>query len=124
MGAFLDFGFITVVSMVVAALIPPLRGDGWMLVAIVVNFWDRAYRLNSHGASIGQSLMGLKVVDERGDRLSLGVASKRWFGQLAIALVPFAGFLFDYLWPLWDDDGQTLHDKVASCYVVVGSVGL
>ena len=27
-------------------------------------------------------------------------------------------FLVDNLWPLWDDDNQTLHDKVASTYVV------
>ena len=27
-------------------------------------------------------------------------------------------FLLDNLWPLWDDDNQTLHDKVVGTYVV------
>ena len=32
----------------------------------------------------------------------------------------FIVFLLDYLWPLWDDKRQALHDKVAATQVVVG----
>ena len=32
----------------------------------------------------------------------------------------FLVFLIDYLWPLWDDKRQSLHDKVAQTQVVMG----
>ena len=34
--------------------------------------------------------------------------------------VYFLVFLVDYLWPLWDDKRQALHDKVAQTQVVMG----
>ena len=44
----------------------------------------------------------------------------------ALQIVPlvsglyFIVFLLDYLWPLWDDKRQALHDKVAATQVVCG----
>jgi uncharacterized RDD family membrane protein YckC len=32
----------------------------------------------------------------------------------------FIVFLLDYLWPLWDDKRQALHDKVGATQVVMG----
>ena len=34
------------------------------------------------------------------------------------AVVGFLVFLVDHLWPLWDDQNQTLHDKVIRSHVV------
>jgi uncharacterized RDD family membrane protein YckC len=45
----------------------------------------------------------------------------------AVVNVPIIGFAFlvvavlDYLWPLWDEDNQALHDKVAGTNVVLVS---
>jgi uncharacterized RDD family membrane protein YckC len=51
----------------------------------------------------------------------------RWLGQFGIrviGLVPLVGsvtglyLLLDYLWPLWDDKSQAIHDKIAKTNVV------
>lgn len=70
------------------------------------------------GQTIGKRATGIRVVDEKsGGRLSHGKA----FGRYAITFV-FSLFvipiLLDYLWPLWDDRNQSLHDKVAGSLVV------
>ena len=67
-------------------------------------------------------------------KMALGISVRRADapGPLSIGtsllrrLVPLAGqflsllSLIDYLWPLWDDKRQALHDKVASTQVVEG----
>ena len=68
--------------------------------------------------TIGKRLLGLRTVDARtaepiGAGRNLGRNLVR--GMLVLFLVPF---VIDHLWPLWDRDGQTLHDKVASAAVV------
>jgi uncharacterized RDD family membrane protein YckC len=51
----------------------------------------------------------------------------RWVGQFGIriaGLLPVLGIvspvylLLDYLWPLWDDRNQAIHDKIAGTNVV------
>ncbi|GAA2742692.1 hypothetical protein GCM10009868_13630 [Terrabacter aerolatus] len=87
----------------------------WLVVtAYCLVFWTTT------GQTLGKMALGISVrrAAEPGP-LPLGTALLR-------RVVPLAGqflsllTLIDYLWPLWDDKRQALHDKVASTQVVEG----
>jgi uncharacterized RDD family membrane protein YckC len=85
--------------------------------ALVVGIFNKVYLISNRGASIGQGIMKLKVVDVNGNLLSFGTAFIRLLAQIGLGLVPF-GSLLDLLWPLWDDKRQTLHDKAVGSFVM------
>ena len=88
--------------------------------------------LNGRGKTLGKSLLGITVVNSRGDHPGFGSALLRCLipNGLGISylLLPesLAGLvllvlgiqLLDALWMLWDEDSQTLHDKLAGTFVV------
>jgi uncharacterized RDD family membrane protein YckC len=72
----------------------------------------------ANGQTLGKKWTGIRVVMADGSgRIGYGKAWFRWFIAAIINFVPF-GFLVDHLWPLWDDNKQTLHDKAAKTIVV------
>ena len=87
------------------------------VASLAVGIYNRVYLVAQRGASIGQGIMHLKVVDGGGNLLSQSTALVRLLAQIGMSLVPFLPLL-DMLWPLWDERRQTLHDKVVSCYVI------
>ena len=58
--------------------------------------------------------LGLKVTSTAGERISFGQATGRHFGQILSALLLFVG----YFMMLWNNERQTLHDKMADTLVV------
>ena len=87
----------------------------WLVVtAYCLVFWTTT------GQTVGKMAVGISVrrAAEPGP-LPVGTALLR-------RLVPLAGefisllTLIDYLWPLWDDKRQALHDKLAGTQVVMG----
>jgi|HubBroStandDraft_3_1064219.scaffolds.fasta_scaffold37449_4 uncharacterized RDD family membrane protein YckC len=88
------------------------------LATLLVGFFNRVYLVAQRGASIGQGVMNLKVVDINGNLLSMGTAFIRLLAQVALSFVPMVGPLLDLLWPLWDEKRQTLHDKAVGSYVL------
>jgi uncharacterized RDD family membrane protein YckC len=79
-------------------------------------------------ATPGKLLLGLRVrLRETPGPMPLQTVLLRWVGQYAIGivgLIPVVGglsglySLLDYLWPLWDDKKQAIHDKIAKTNVV------
>lgn len=79
-------------------------------------------------ATPGKLACGLRVrLRERPGPMPLGTVLLRWLGQYGVGvlgLVPLVGAvsglytLLDYLWPLWDDKNQAIHDKIARTNVV------
>jgi len=79
-------------------------------------------------ATPGKLIVGLRVrLRETPGPMPIGTVLLRWLGQFGIGiigLVPFVGgitgiySLLDYLWPLWDDKKQAIHDKIAKTNVV------
>jgi uncharacterized RDD family membrane protein YckC len=67
-----------------------------------------------HQATIGKRIMQMKVMTLEGSGVSFMQASKRFFGRLLSGLILFIG----YIMMIWDDDSQTLHDKIADTIVV------
>ncbi|TDU88954.1 putative RDD family membrane protein YckC [Kribbella voronezhensis] len=107
----------------------------WILpatgIALLVYFVYEFFFLTRKGATPGKMAVGISVRlrDVAGPPTPVAVL-KRFglYGALSIlGAVPFVGTLFgllgllDYLWPLWDDKKQALHDKVADTNVVVGN---
>ncbi|NNG05431.1 MAG: RDD family protein [Inquilinus sp.] len=65
-------------------------------------------------ASLGKLALGLKVVDDRGERPSLLRSIGRNAGKAISLFTVFIGFMMAG----WTARKQALHDKIASCYVV------
>ncbi|GAA1570221.1 hypothetical protein GCM10009804_28360 [Kribbella hippodromi] len=104
----------------------------WMvpavLIGFVVSFVYEYLFVTKKGATPGKMALGIAVRlrDVPGNPPGSAVA-KRYGFQIALSvlgLIPLIGTLtgfaalLDYLWPLWDDKKQALHDKVAATNVV------
>lgn len=84
---------------------------------LLVGLYNRVYLVSLRGYSIGQGVMKLKTIDANGQLLTQGNALIRLVAQAALGFIPFVGVL-DLLWPLWDDNRQTLHDKAVGSFVI------
>jgi uncharacterized RDD family membrane protein YckC len=104
----------------------------WMipavLIGLVVSFVYEYLFLTKKGATPGKMMLriAVRLRDVPGNPPGLAVA-KRYGFDIALSVVgviplvgTLAGFiaLINYLWPLWDDKNQALHDKVAATNVV------
>lgn len=87
------------------------------LSTFLVGLYNGVYLVSSRGASIGQGVMKLKVVDANGQLLSVGTALLRLLVRVVMAAIAIL-WILDLLWPLWDDRRQTLHDKVVGSFVL------
>lgn len=98
------------------------------LLMVAVSFVYNVGLWKWRAATLGQMAFGIKVrLRERPGPLSWGTVLLRWVGKQGyklFALVPVIGLLgslyalVNYLWPLWDDKNQALHDKLAKTNVV------
>lgn len=146
LGAFaIDFGIGLVVGLVVflAAILPSIEverdADGviteitgpewgitWVIVAYVLGalIWG-GLLTGLWGRTPGKAALKLKVVSaaDHGQLLGFlrGTGREAARGIVWLIPIPFVGplvFLVDHLWPLWDEQNQTLHDKVIRSHVV------
>ncbi|WBQ04588.1 RDD family protein [Kribbella sp. CA-293567] len=100
------------------------------VISLVISFLYEYLMLTRRGATLGKMAVGISVRlrDVAGPPPGSAVA-KRFgvdFGFQLLGWIPVVGTLFsflgliNYLWPLWDDKKQALHDKAAKTNVVVG----
>lgn len=68
----------------------------------------------SKQATVGKMVLGMKVTDERGNKISFGRASGRYWGKLVSGLIIGIG----YLMVLFTEKKQGLHDIMANCLVL------
>jgi uncharacterized RDD family membrane protein YckC len=76
--------------------------------------------LHSHhgrGQTLGKRATGIAVRGIDGVFLGVGPAMGRYAIQIVFGIF-YLPSLLDYLWPLWDDRNQSLHDKVVNSVVV------
>ena len=73
-----------------------------------------------NGQTVGKQAMGIRVVRENGQPMTIPSAIVReTLGRQLISLLSYGLYLFpDYLWPLRDSRNQALHDKIARTFVV------
>jgi len=84
----------------------------------VAGLLNKVYLVSKRGYSVGQGLMKLKVVDAHGNLIPMGTAVLRLLCTVGLQFVPVVGGFLDLLWPLWDKERQTLHDKAVGTYVI------
>ncbi len=110
----------------------PAEAYKWMipaaLLGMAVSFAYEFFFLTRKGATPGKMALGIAVRlrDVPGNPPGSAVAKRYGFMILLNLLgwIPFVGALFffvgliNYLWPLWDDKKQALHDKIAGTNVV------
>ena len=81
-------------------------------IAFSLFYWVAGW--SGNGQSIGQSTVGITVIDKDGGKLSRGKAFVRYIGFLVSGALMGLGFL----WIAFDKKRQGLHDKMAGSYVV------
>jgi uncharacterized RDD family membrane protein YckC len=89
------------------------------VVGFVISLWF-PWRNGSTGQTPGKKMLGIIVIrEDTGQLLGGPVGLLRWFVGFVISVVTLGiGGLIDVLWPLWDGQKQTLHDKVVKSVVV------
>jgi uncharacterized RDD family membrane protein YckC len=89
------------------------------VVSVVSAIWAIAtfvgtWVLNTTGGSVGKRIVGLRIVREDLQAPGWGVG----LGRTAAAWLSWPVVGLGFLWGLWDERGQTWHDKMAGTYVV------
>jgi serine/threonine protein kinase len=84
------------------------------LVSLGINAAYYIGLIASSGQTLGKKAMQIRVITKSGNPVSFGQAIARYIGYLVSTLMLFIGFL----WPLWDDQKQAIHDKMAGTIVV------
>jgi uncharacterized RDD family membrane protein YckC len=115
LGAYVvDVILVNVASYLFSAFIHGAGSALFVGFAIVVGYFA-LFEGSGSGQTIGKRMLGIRVVDfETGAEITYGRALARTIGRLVSGFALFLG----YLWMLWDRDGQTWHDKLASTTVV------
>jgi uncharacterized RDD family membrane protein YckC len=82
------------------------------LVNIVIGWLYFALQDSSQKqGTFGKQIVGIKVTDLQGNRISFGRATGRYFAKWITGCTCGIGFLM----PLWTEKKQTLHDMIAGC---------
>jgi len=80
-------------------------------------FYNGYFESSESQATIGKKLMKIKVVDTNGERISMSKGIIRAVGKIISSLIFGIGFLM----ALFTNNKQSLHDKIASTFVVNSS---
>lgn len=100
-------------------------GAGWALIVgliaigLVIYLGYQTYFVGRTGQTLGRKATGIMVVDRhKGVPIGMGRAFGRYL--LTIVFGAACGLLqiLDSLWPLWDDEKQTLRDKATNAIVI------
>ncbi len=92
---------------------------GWLYFAL--------FESSSWQGTLGKKFIGLSVADLRGNRVTFGRASGRFFGGRFLAHAPFVGSLYiavDCICAGLTSRKQALHDMLAGCLVLRRNEGL
>jgi uncharacterized RDD family membrane protein YckC len=90
---------------------------GSFLASLVIPWLYTTLMMHSaKQATLGMMAFGLRTVDARGNRLSIGRATGRYFGSIVSGLLLGIG----YLLLLRSKQKQTLHDRMAGTFIVYG----
>ena len=86
-----------------------------ILLTIGIQVWNRVFKMGRTGQSVGKKMLGISLVNEQTGR-PIG-ALQAFLRELLAGLINQI-FYLSYLWMLWDDNQQTLADKVVHSTVI------
>jgi len=66
------------------------------------------------GGTPGKLILGIRIVNEKGEYIGIPMAILRYIGKILSAIILGIG----YLMIAWDGKKRGLHDKIAKTYVV------
>ena len=100
-----------------------LFGGGFIVAMLVVMALGIAYFVilngNERGQTVGKMAMKIRVADEvTGGPIGYGRAFVRYIVAAVLWALCYIPGIIDSLFPLWDDNRQTIHDKAAKTLVV------
>ena len=89
---------------------------GWLVLSIQ----NKIFREGKTGQSFGKARMNISLIDSSsGQPLGAGRCFLREFVFSLLSSVTAGIFwIIDYLWPLWDKDGERLMDKIMTSRVI------
>jgi uncharacterized RDD family membrane protein YckC len=93
----------------------PIFGLGILIILALQWLYFAGLESSARQATIGKSVMSLRVTDLEGQRLSFGHATGRFFAKLVSGLIPF---LIGYLMAAFTEKKQALHDLIAGTLVL------
>lgn len=114
----LSYGFQTLLPNANIRFIPFLITQFLMVTGIA---WYLIVPLKKYGRTLGQKLLGLRVVDRYGNRPELAAALIRFAYPLLSGLFIFP--ILGYFFILFRKKKQGLHDQLADTYVITGHPG-
>ncbi|HDR88342.1 MAG TPA: RDD family protein [Bacteroidetes bacterium] len=79
---------------------------GWLYFALMES--------SKNQGTLGKMALGLKVTDMKGQRISFGRATGRYFGKIISGMI----FMIGYILAGLTEKKQALHDMMAGCLVV------
>jgi uncharacterized RDD family membrane protein YckC len=85
-----------------------------VLSSLAFFIWNQCIRQGRTGASLGKSVLALRLVHADMQPIGGGLAFVRYLLNIVNAIPCYLG----YLWPLWDAKRQTFADKIMSTYVI------
>lgn len=107
--AMLIDGVILIIPSIVFNVAIPYVGG-----AILGLFYRPIFDASPLGASPGRALMGLKIISENGEKITLKQAYIRYFSSILSGLLMCFGFIMS----LFNSKNQTLHDMIAGTVVI------
>ena len=114
-----DFGSEVSTALIIAGVFFLVLGAG-ILIAYLV-WW---LIVLGRAQTPGKQIVGIRAMNYAGEPLGWGMMFVREFLVKGLLFGILYGltlgimFFVDNLWPLWDENNQTLHDKVVSTYIV------
>jgi uncharacterized RDD family membrane protein YckC len=93
----------------------PLFGLGMLLILVLHWLYFAGMESSARQATIGKSLLSLRVADTGGQRLSFAHATGRFAAKLVSGLIPF---MIGYIMAAFTAKKQALHDLIAGTLVL------
>ncbi len=92
---------------------------GALLSPLIVIAYGTLLCGSTRGQTLGMMIMGTKAVKlSTGGPIGYGPALGRAAFEMFLAIALFVPWVIDMLFPIWDRQNQTLHDKVSGTVVV------
>jgi len=86
-----------------------------MILLVVVAEWLYYALMESmKGATLGKMALGIAVTDKKGNKISFGRATGRYFGKILSSLTLSIGYIIAG----FTQQKQALHDIIAGCLVI------
>ncbi|MGK2879066.1 MAG: RDD family protein [Solirubrobacterales bacterium] len=102
-----------------------IEGGAVLFVFVITAIYYMWTMTAWNGQTVGKKVTGIRVVRENGESITPGYAFVRQslvigvlFGWIALILL-YIPTILNYLWPLWDQKNQALHDKIVNSRVVL-----